>query len=191
MTSRIDAKKFLSFWEDSWGKLTPEWSEKLLNDPRLQEILKHPGLRILSAVQKHKKLDEIVQLLETQAIQIQSKVNPDKKVTAITPDKKRQNLGSITERTEINDWLAEMQEARFDPESTFPRLIVDSTREICQGKRAYKDEKDAILAIIELGKRKDELIKQLPYRCNVCRQFHNTHLISRETLGKLIRKYKI
>jgi hypothetical protein len=56
--------------------------------------------------------------------------------------------------------------------------------------KPYKDEKDAILAIIELGKRKDELIKQLPYRCNVCRQFHNTHLISRETLAKLIRKYK-
>jgi hypothetical protein len=100
-------------------------------------------------------------------------------------------LGSLAERTEINDWLATMQETRFDPESTFPRLIVDSTREICEGKRAYKDEKDAILAIIELGNRKDELIKQLPYRCNVCRQFHNTHLISRETLGKLIRKYKI
>jgi hypothetical protein len=191
LTSRIDAKKFLSFWEDSWGKLTPEWSEKFLNDPRLQEILKHPGLRILSAVQKHKKIDEIVQLLESQASQIQSKVNPDKKVIVKTSDKKRQNLGSLAERTEINDWLATMQETRFDPESTFPRLIVDSTREICEGKRAYKDEKDAILAIIELGNRKDELIKQLPYRCNVCRQFHNTHLISRETLGKLIRKYKI
>ena len=191
MTSRIDAKKFLSFWEDSWGKLTPEWSEKFLNDPRLQEILKHPGLRILSAVQKHKKIDEIVQLLESQASQIQSKVNPDKKVIVKTSDKKRQNFGSLTERNEINDWLATMQETRFDPESTFPRLIVDSTREICEDKRAYKDEKDAILAIIELGKRKDDLIKQLPYRCNVCRQFHNTHLISRETLGKLIRKYKI
>ena len=191
MTSRIDAKKFLSFWEDSWGKLTPEWSEKLLNDPRLQEILKHPGLRILSAVQKHKKIDEIVQLLESQASQIQSKVNPEKKVIVKTSDKKRQNLGSLAERTEINDWLTKIQETTFDPESTFPRLIVDSTREICEGKRAYKDEKDAILAIIELGNRKDELIKQLPYRCNVCRQFHNTHLISRETLGKLIRKYKI
>ncbi len=191
MTSRIDAKKFLSFWEDSWGKLTPEWSEKLLNDPRLHEILKHPGLRILSAVQKYKKIDEIIQHLESQASEIQSKVNPEKKVIVKTSDKKRQNLGSLTERTEINDWLATMQETRFDPESTFPRLIVDSTREICEGKRSYKDEKDAILAIIELGKRKDELIKQLPYRCNVCRQFHNTHLISRETLGKLIRKYKI
>jgi hypothetical protein len=191
LTSRIDAKKFLSFWEDSWGKLTPEWSEKLLNDPRLQEILKHPGLRILSAVQKHKKIDEIVQLLESQASQIQSKVNPEKKVIVKTSDKKRQNLGSLAERTEINDWLTKIQETTFDPESTFPRLIVDSTREICEGKRAYKDEKDAILAIIELGNRKDELIKQLPYRCNVCRQFHNTHLISRETLGKLIRKYKI
>ena len=191
MTSRIDAKKFLSFWEDSWGKLTPEWSEKLLNDTRLQEILKHPGLRILSAVQKYKKIDEIIQHLESQASQIQSKVNPEKKVIVKTSDKKRQNLGSLAERTEINDWLATMQETRFDPESTFPRLIVDSSREICEGKRSYKDEKDAILAIIELGKRKDELIKQLPYRCNVCRQFHNTHLISRETLGKLIRKYKI
>jgi hypothetical protein len=191
LTSRIDAKKFLSFWEDSWGKLTPEWSEKLLNDPRLHEILKHPGLRILSAVQKYKKIDEIIQHLESQASEIQSKVNPEKKVIVKTSDKKRQNLGSLTERTEINDWLATMQETRFDPESTFPRLIVDSTREICEGKRSYKDEKDAILAIIELGKRKDELIKQLPYRCNVCRQFHNTHLISRETLGKLIRKYKI
>jgi hypothetical protein len=191
LTSRIDAKKFLSFWEDSWGKLTPEWSEKLLNDTRLQEILKHPGLRILSAVQKYKKIDEIIQHLESQASQIQSKVNPEKKVIVKTSDKKRQNLGSLAERTEINDWLATMQETRFDPESTFPRLIVDSSREICEGKRSYKDEKDAILAIIELGKRKDELIKQLPYRCNVCRQFHNTHLISRETLGKLIRKYKI
>jgi len=191
LTSRIDAKKFLSFWEDSWGKLTPEWSEKLLNDPRLHEILKHPGLRILSAVQKYKKIDEIIQHLESQASQIQSKVNPEKKVIVKTSDKKRQNLGSLAERTEINDWLATMQETRFDPESTFPRLIVDSTREICEGKRSYKDEKDAILAIIELGKRKDELIKQLPYRCNVCRQFHNTHLISRESLGKLIRKYKI
>ena len=191
MTSRIDAKKFLSFWEDSWGKLTPEWSEKLLNDTRLQEILKHPGLRILSAVQKYKKIDEIIQHLESQASQIQSKVNPEKKVIVKTSDKKRQNLGSLAERTEIKDWLTKMQETRFDPESTFPRLIVDSTREICEGKRSYKDEKDAILAIIELGKRKDELIKQLPYRCNVCRQFHNTHLISRETLGKLIRKYKI
>ncbi len=191
MTSRIDAKKFLSFWEDSWGKLTPEWSEKLLNDPRLHEILKHPGLRILSAVQKYKKIDEIIQHLESQANQIQSKVNPDKKVVVKTPDKKRQNLGSLAERNEINDWLAAMQGTRFDPQSTFPRLIVDSTREICEGKRAYKYEKDAILAIIALGKRRDELIKQLPYKCNVCRQFHNTHLISRETLAKLRQKYKI
>lgn len=190
MTSRIDAKKFLSFWEDSWGKLTPEWSEKLLNDPRLQEILKHPGLRILSAVQKHKKIDQIIQLLESQTSPIQGKANPGEKLSVKPPDKKRQNLGSTTERNGINEWLAKMQETQFDPQSTFPRLIVDSTREVCEGKREYKSEKDAILAIIELGKRKSELIKQLPYRCNVCRQFHNTHLISRETLGKLIRKYR-
>ena len=191
MTSRIDAEKFLSFWEDSWGKLTPDWSEKLLNDPRLQEILDHPGLRILSAVQKYKKLDEIIQLLESQASQNQSKTNPGKSASIQPLDKKRQNLSSPTERNEINDWLQRMQQAKFDPESTFPRLIVDSTKEICKSKKAYKSDKDAILAIIELGKRKGELIKQLPYKCNVCRNFHNTHLISRETLSKLVRKYLI
>lgn len=189
MTTRIDAKKFLSFWEDSWGKLTPEWSEKFLADPRLQEILKHPGLRILSAVQKHKKIDEIIQLLESQGSPIENIVNLGKKTIVKTPDKKRQNLGSLTERNEINDWLEKMQQAKFDPESTFPRLIVDSTKEICKEKKAYKSEKDAILVIIDLGKRKGELIKQLPYKCNICRNFHNTHLISRETLSKLVQKY--
>lgn len=189
MKSRIDAEKFLSFWEDSWGKLTPDWSEKLLNDPRLQEILNRPGLRILSAVQKYKKLDEIIQLLESQASQIQSKANPGESASIQPPDKKRQNLSSPTERNEINDWLQRMQQAKFDPESTFPRLIVDSTKEICKSEKAYKSDKDAILAIIDLGKRKGELIKQLPYKCNVCRNFHNTHLISRETLSKLVRKY--
>jgi hypothetical protein len=191
MTTRIDANKFLSFWEESWGKLSPEWSEKLLNDSRLHEILKHPGLRILSAVQKYKKIDEIIQLLESQASQIQSNVNLDKKTIAKAPAKKNQNLGSLSERKEINDWLERIQQARFDPESTFPRLIVDSTKEICKSKKAYKSDKDAILAIINLGKQKCELIKQLPYKCNICRNFHNTHLISRETLSKLTRKYKI
>jgi hypothetical protein len=83
-----------------------------------------------------------------------------------------------------------MDVAKFDPESTFPRLIIKSDRETCEGKRKYDQEKEAIFALIKLEKRKSELIKQLPYKCNICLKFHNTHLISREKLEKLLQKYK-
>jgi hypothetical protein len=190
MNSRIDSEKLLSIWEDCWGKLNPEWTAKFLNDPRVEKILTFPALSILNAVQNRKKMDEILELLESALIQPQSKTDPvgddlDKPVTH-----KRKSLGTDSEVNTIYEWLVRMSVAQFDPESTFPRLIIKSNKETCQTKRKYKTEKEAILALVKLEELKGELIKQLPYRCNICGEFHNTHLISRETIQKLMRKYR-
>jgi hypothetical protein len=159
-------------------------------DPRLERILVHPGLRILSAVQKNKKLDQIILVLESQANQVQTNVNPSGKSLVKPPERKRPNLGTAAEISRISDWLTRFQQSPFDPETTFPRLIVKSTRDVCESKRKYKSEKDAIIALINLEEIKGQLVKQLPYRCNICHEYHNTHLISRELFEKLRKKYQ-
>jgi hypothetical protein len=188
MTTRISPSKFLSFWEDSWGKLSPEWSENFLSDIRIDKILIYPGLVILSAVQKHRKLDEILSFLEANSNPIRVTDKSGGVVLERPVSNRQQNKPTFSDVKEIFAWLTRMKDSKFDPENTFPRLIVKSTREICEGKRKYKSEKDAILALINLEEIKGELVKQLPYKCNICREFHNTHLISRETFEKLLRK---
>jgi hypothetical protein len=83
-----------------------------------------------------------------------------------------------------------MDKAEFDPESTFFSLNVWSNSETCSKKVRYKGTSEAILALIRIEKRVGSLVKQLPYRCPNCRGVHNTHLISRSELARLILKYK-
>lgn len=189
MKSKIDPNKLLSMWENCWEKLSPKWSEHFLKDPRIEKIIEFPPLSILDAIQKNKKLEAILQYLEESSKQVKSKVGTIEKAATKSVIKKKRELGTPAEINAIYDWLKMMDVANFDPESTFPRLIVKSDPEICESKVQYSSEKDSILALIKLGNKKNELIKQLPYKCNICRKFHNTHLISRETLEKLLRKY--
>lgn len=177
-------------WENCWEKLSPKWSENFLNDPRIEKIIAFPPLSILDAIQKNKKLDEILFYLEKSSKQVNTKINLVEKVVVKPAIKKKKDLGTPAEVNAIYEWLKRMDVAKFDPESTFPRLIIKSDRETCEGKRKYDQEKEAIFALIKLEQIKSELIKQLPYKCNICLKFHNTHLISRETLQKLIQKYK-
>lgn len=176
-------------WENCWEKLSPKWSENFLKDPRIEKIITFPPLSILDAIQKNKKLEEILQHLEESSKQVKTKVNLVEKEVTKPVIKRKKDLGTPAEVNAIYEWLKMMDLAKFDPESTFPRLIVKSDPEICVSKVQYGSEKDSILALIKLGNKKNELIKQLPYKCNICRKFHNTHLISRETLEKLLRKY--
>ena len=190
MKSKIDPDKLLSMWENCWEKLSPKWAESFLKDPRIQKITAFPALSILDAIQKNKKLDEILMYLEESSKQVKIKVDTAEKVVVKPVIRKKKDLGTSAEVNAIYEWLKRMDVAKFNPESTFPRLIIKSDRETCEGKRKYDQEKEAIFALIKLGERKSELIKQLPYKCNICRKFHNTHLISREKLEKLLRKYK-
>jgi len=189
MKSKIDPNKLLSMWENCWEKLSPKWSENFLKDPRIEKIITFPPLSILDAIQKNKKLEEILQHLEESSKQVKTKFNLVEKEVIKPVIKRKKDLGTPSEVNAIYEWLKMMDVAKFDPESTFPRLIVKSDPEICESKVQYSSEKDSILALIKLGNKKNELIKQLPYKCNICRKFHNTHLISRETLEKLLRKY--
>jgi len=190
MTTRIKAEKFLSFWEESWGKLSPEWSANFLDDPRTKQILEYPGLLILNAVQQFKKLDEILTHLKGSSIAEESRLGSKVEVSLQTVTNKKAPLATPAELQIIHEWLTRMSTAKFDPDSTFPRLIIKSDKETCQSKRKYKSEPAAIFALIKLEEVKGDLIKQLPYKCNICREFHNTHLISRETIQKLLRKYQ-
>jgi len=190
MATRITAEKFLTFWEESWGKLSPEWSSNFLKDLRTEKILAYPGLLILNAVQQYKKLDEILTHLENSSNPEQSKSNSKVEFSSQPENKKKAPLVSPAELQTIHEWLTRMSVTQFDPDSTFPRLIIKSDMETCKGKRKYKSEPLAIFALIKLEEVKGELIKQLPYRCNICGEFHNTHLISRETIQKLLRKYQ-
>ena len=64
MTPKIDTEKFLLLWERIWGDLSPEWTEKFLNDPRIEKILSFPETSIQLAIFNNKKLDEIISYLE-------------------------------------------------------------------------------------------------------------------------------
>lgn len=63
MTPTINSKGLLSIWEDYWGKLSPDWAEAFLNDQRIQLILNYPDSWIHIAVEKNRKLDEILNYL--------------------------------------------------------------------------------------------------------------------------------
>ena len=195
MTPKIDTEKFLSLWERIWGDLSPEWTEKFLNDPRIEKILSFPETSIQLAIFNNKKLDEIISYLEKHGDSYEKSFRKTTVVEAkdqksISDGKLRTNPKEDAQMREIYDWLTEFSQTKLDPENTFPRLTVKSDRETCQNKVSYSAEKEAITALIELGNRKGEIIKQLPYKCNICRNFHNTHLISRETIQKLLGKYK-
>jgi hypothetical protein len=195
MTPKIDTEKFLSLWERIWGELGPEWNTKFLNDPRIEKILAFSETSIQLAIFNNKKLDDIISYLEKHGDNFeksfrQTNVVEKKQQKQKTDGNLRTNPKEDAEFREIYDWLTEFSLAKLDPENTFPRLIIKSDRETCQNKVSYSNEKEAIFALIELGNRKKEIIKQLPYKCNICRNFHNTHLISRETIQKLLNKYK-
>ena len=97
---------------------------------------------------------------------------------------------SWRDRQAIQKWVARMAEAEFDPASTFSSLDVWSDSGTCSKKIRYEGTSEAILALIRIEKRKGNLVKQIPYRCKNCRGVHNTHLISRAALAKLISKYE-
>ena len=185
----------MSLWERSWGELSPEWTAKFLNDPRIEKILSFPETSIQLAIFNNKKLDEIISYLEKHGDNYEKSFRRTTVVEArdqkrTSDGRTRTNPKEDARMKDIYDWLTEFSQTKLDPENTFPRLIVKSDRETCQNKVAYSTEKEAITALIELGNRKGEITKQLPYKCNISRNFHNTHLISRETIQKLLDKYK-
>lgn len=193
MTPKIDPQRLLSIWEGIWGKMSPDWALKFLIDDRLKEILTFSDSSINLAILNHKKLDEIVSYLEEHSPKLESSRKPNKvRIKQLSKRKQSSTVSpqEYSDYEEIYEWLLQMSVASFDPESTFPRLIIKSDQYTCESKVTYIDQKNAILALIELGERNGELIKQLPYKCNICRKFHNTHLISRETIQKLLRNYK-
>jgi hypothetical protein len=193
MTPKIDPQGLLSIWEGIWGKISPDWAVKFLTDYRVKEILAFPDSSIKLAILNHKKLDEIVLYLKEHSPKIESSPKPNKdRINQLSKRKQSSTISpqDYSDYEEIYEWLLQMSVASFDPENTFPRLIIKSDKYTCESKVTYSDQKNAILTLIELGSRKGELIKQLPYKCNICRKFHNTHLISRETIQKLLHKYK-
>lgn len=189
MKSKMNPGKLLSIWESYWGELTPKWEEEFLADPRIGSILEFDDLMILQAVQQNKKLTQILKELEEYSSKQKfhqesskgsfSKTNIGEQVTSATE----------SEIDEIKKWLEDASWARIDPEEIVTWLAVRTDEATCKEKKQYSSEKDAILNVIRLGKQKGEVIMQLPYKCNVCRKYHNSHLISRETLSKLERKY--
>lgn len=196
MNRKISPERFLSIWEQFWGVLTAEWRENFLKDARTKKILDFPESSIQLAILNNKKLDDIIAyLVEFSPLFVETTRQTQSKVVKNTDQKKslKRNLTSnfqeISEYSDIHDWLKKFSVAKLNPENTFPRLIIKSDQETCENKITYNIEKDAILALIRLGDRKGELVKQLPYKCNVCHKFHNTHLISRETIQKLLSKY--
>jgi hypothetical protein len=184
MKSKISLADFLAIWEKRWGKLSPDWLNAFLKDNRVQKIITYPEDLVRSAVAKNKKLEEILKEIENSF----SQTITNKK--QIKSNGKKENQGANSEITSIYDWLTRMNVAKFDPGSVFPRLDIKSDRETCESKRKYDTEKEAIFELVRLEKVKGQLVTQLPYKCNICKRFHNTHLISRETLQKLLRKYK-
>ena len=195
MNRRISPEKFLSIWEQIWGELSDDWRVSFLNDPRIERILTFPDSSIQLALLNNKKLDEVISFLEknSSAEATPSNKSPNRiksgKSKRNTDSEYPSNAKENSEYSIIYDWLREFSNAELDPENTFPRLLIKSDRDTCQKKVSYTKEKDAIFALINLGKKKGALIKQLPYKCNICRSYHNTHLISRETIHKLLGKY--
>jgi hypothetical protein len=182
-------------WQERWGVLDSEWATKFLKDPRIDKILSYPEASIRLAITFERKFDEIISYLENHRAIFENSLSQHKVVEAKDLKQKTserpKNISNASRKiAEIYNWLNDFSLAQLDPENTFPRLLIKSDRETCQAKVAYSTEQEAIVALIELGYRKGEIIKQLPYKCNICRKFHNTHLISRETIQKLLSKYK-
>jgi hypothetical protein len=193
MTPKIDPQELLSIWEGIWGKISPDWAVKFLTDYRVKEILTFPDSSIKLAILNHKKLDEIVLYLEEHSPKLEASPKPNNdRIKQLNKRKQSSKVSpqDYSDYEEIYEWLLQMSVASLDPESTFPRLIIKSDKYTCESKVTYIDQENAILTLIELGRRNGELIKQLPYKCNICRKYHNTHLISRETIQKLLRNYK-
>ena len=93
---------------------------------------------------------------------------------------------SWRDRQAIEDWVTRMATAEFDPAIPFSSIDVVSDPEKCSEKVRFKGTSEAILFLIRKERREGKLIKQLPYRCDLCKGFHNTHLIDRSTLNKLV-----
>lgn len=184
MTSKISLSDFLAIWESRWGKLNPNWLKTFLQDDRAKKIITYPEETVQLAVSKRKKLDEILVELETLSRNVKSDTRETNHAN------KSRHKDKDFENRAIYEWLTRMNEAKLDPDSTFLRLEIKSDRETCQNKRTFSNEKEAIFALIKLEKVKGQMIHQLPYKCNICKSFHNTHLISRETLKKLLGRYK-
>jgi hypothetical protein len=184
MNSKINVADFLAIWEKRWGKLSPDWLNAFLKDDRVKKITTYPEDLVRSTVSKKKKLDEILLELEITSRKVKSDTNE------IFNVRKGRNRKVDFEIKDIYEWLTRMNEAELDPDSTFLRLEIKSDKETCQNKRKFSTEKEALFALIKLEKVKGEMIHQLPYKCNICKSFHNTHLISRETLKKLLNRYK-
>jgi len=191
----MEKDELLTAWQEKWGELDSKWTTKFLKDPRIEKILSYPEASIRLAIASERKFDEIISYLERhQAIFensfSQTKIVETRHLKQKTFINSKRFSKEALEINEIWEWLSDFSLTQLDPENTFPRLLIKSDRETCQAKIVYKNEREAIIALIKLGNRKGEIIKQLPYKCNICRQFHNTHLISRETIQKLLSKYK-
>jgi hypothetical protein len=189
MKSKMNPGKLLSIWESYWGELSSNWAESFLADVRIGSILEFDDLMILQAVQENKKLDLILNALERKSSQQKIHEQSTGKSFSKTNLDNRIGLGTESEISEIKQWLMEFSRGKLNPDEVVTWLNVKTDIETCKAKKRYGSEKDAILALIRLGKQNGEVIKQLPYKCNVCRQFHNSHLLSRETINDLQRKY--
>jgi HEAT repeat protein len=185
----MSPNKLLSIWENYWGILTPEWTEAFLQDERVKLILDYSELLILQAIQQNRKLEDILATLERNSKQRVSKIESEEFQFSRTIVDSLVGLGTESEVTEIKEWLLEFTRAKLSQDEVVTWLNVKTDIETCKTKKRYGSEKDAILALIRLGKKNGEVLKQLPYKCNVCREYHNSHLLSRETIDSLQRKY--
>ena len=181
--------KLLSIWESYWGELSPNWAESFLADHRISSITSFDDLMILQAVQENKKLDQILNALEKKSRQQKIHEESNDESFSKTNLDNQMGLGTESEIGEIRQWLMEFTRDKLNPDEVVTWLNVKTDIETCKGKKRYGNEKDAILALIRLGKQNGEVIKQLPYKCNVCREFHNSHLLSLETIDNLRRRY--
>lgn len=186
---KMSPNKLLSIWENYWGKLSPEWAKAFQEDKRVREILSYPELLILQAIQQNRKLGDILATLEKNSRQRISKLESEEFMFSRTNVDERIGLGTEAEAREIREWLQEFTIDKLDREEVVNWSTAQTDIDTCKGKKKYGSEIDAILAVVRLGKKKGEVIKQLPYKCNVCREFHNSHLLSWESIDKLRRKY--
>lgn len=187
--AKMNPTKLLTIWESYWGELSSNWAESFLADVRIKSILRFDDLMILQAVQENKKLDQILNALEKKSRQQEIHEKSNDKSFSRTNLDNQMGLGTESEIGEIKQWLMEFTRDKLNPDEVVTWLNVKTDIETCNGKKRYGNEKDAILALIRLGKKNSEVIKQLPYKCNVCREYHNSHLLSRETIENLQRRY--
>lgn len=183
--------KLLSIWVNYWGKLTPKWREEFLKDSRVKLILEYPDLLILQAIQKNKKLEDVLAHLEKSSKKETLKSETDEFEISRARFDKRNELGTEVEVNQIRQWLEEFSASKpkLSQEEVVNWTTAKTDMDTCKAKKKYASEKEAILAVIRLGKSRGEVIKQLPYKCNVCRDFHNSHLLSWESIERLQRKY--